>query len=67
MTKKISKIIAVVFMTLFIMGITKGSYAKSINSLTALGKDIEAINSKAETAYVIGNYVFTSGHDLEIQ
>ncbi len=36
-------------------------------TLDGLGREIDLINSKIDSAYVIGNYVFTANHQLNVQ
>ena len=67
MKKKISKIFISTFIILSISIIVKSMYAREILDLQELGKQIENINSEAENAYIVGEYVFTSGIEFKMQ
>ena len=64
MRKKCPKLLLFSFILLFIS--STPVFAKEM-TLDELGKEIEKYNKDAESAYIIGNYVFTSGHRLTTQ
>ncbi len=67
MISKIKKILLMFFIIFFILIISDSVYARQIDNLEDLTKEIEYINPDAESAYVIGDYVFTSAHRLKIK
>ena len=67
MTKKTLKILGITFVTFLALSLSNLAYAKEVESLDELGKEILYVNPNAEYAYIIGNYVFTSNHELTTQ
>ncbi len=64
MIKNLKKLLAFLFIIL-LSSITP-VFAKEM-TLNELGNEIEKYNKDAESAYIIGNYVFTSAHKLTTQ
>ncbi len=64
MKDKVVKLLSAAFAMLSILFISNNTYARSVSSIDELGKIIDEKNPNAETAFVIGNYVFTSAHTL---
>ena len=67
MSKTITKLLTLVLLIFGILFLSNNVYAREIKSVEELGKLIVRENPNAESAYVIGDYVFTTNHRLTIQ
>lgn len=64
MQSKVRKLLFIAIVMFSILFISKFTYARSVNTIEELGKIIDEKQPDAETAFVIGKYVFTSKHTI---
>lgn len=67
MLKNIKKIIVMALILIAMLLLTNAVCAREISNTEELGKAIQEVNPNAESAYIIGNYVFTTARKLTVQ